>query len=392
MTPSARVQAAIEILDGVIAAARDEGAAADVLIQRFFKERRYAGSKDRKAIRELVFRAIRLCGERPESGRAAMLALAAADPQLAALFDNSAYGPASIAPDEVPAPTKLFPDWMTPEISPVIAPDELPALVDRAPLDLRVNVARTSRDVMLREFPSGQPTSLSPWGIRLPNDSPVSDHWAYGEGLIEIQDEGSQLVALACAEHPGELIIDLCAGAGGKTLALDAAVGGQVDILACDTNRARLERLEPRAQRAGATIATRLIDPGQEAAELSDFANRADCVLVDAPCSGSGTWRRNPEARWRLSDKRLQRLLTLQEHLLDVAATQIRPGGVLVYAVCSILRREGAGQVERFLERHPWVAEDICPPFGRSEGNGRLLSPGRDGTDGLFIARLGRPC
>ncbi|HEX5259186.1 MAG TPA: RsmB/NOP family class I SAM-dependent RNA methyltransferase [Sphingomicrobium sp.] len=391
MTPAARLQAAIEILDAVVASAREDGPPADSIVTRYFKHRRYAGSKDRRAVRELVFRAIRRSAERPESGRAAVLGLTEADPKLLEFFGQP-RGPESLSGGETAATAGLVPEWLIPELSPLVAAEEWPALLERAPLDLRVNVARASRDELLKEFPDGQPTPVSPWGIRLPPDSRLDDHPAFSAGLVEVQDEGSQLIALACDANNGERIVDLCAGAGGKSLAL-AAAAPQATILATDTNRGRLSKLSPRADRAGGAIETRLLNPPRELDELADWHGNADLVLVDAPCSGSGTWRRNPEGRWRLTPERLDRLIAAQQRPLDIAAELVRPGGRLVYAVCSLLSREGAGQTDRFLQRHSsWISEETAIAGGRSDGAGRLLTPAHDRTDGFFIARLRRPC
>jgi 16S rRNA (cytosine967-C5)-methyltransferase len=281
---------------------------------------------------------------------------------------------------------------MESELSPLVMPDEWPALLERAPLDLRVNVARTSREAALSEFAGAEPTSLSPWGIRLPSDSRVDDHPAFAEGVVEVQDEGSQLIALACEPSGGERLLDLCAGAGGKSLALAAAAPTAI-VLATDSNRARLSKLAPRAERAGAAIETRLLNTPNELTDLDDWRGKADVVLVDAPCSGSGTWRRNPEGRWRLTPERLDRLIKKQARLLDLGAELVRPGGALVYAVCSLLSREGSGQIEDFISRRSsWTVQEMPIAAGRSDGGGRLLTPGHDGTDGFFVARLGSPC
>jgi 16S rRNA (cytosine967-C5)-methyltransferase len=390
MTPAARIQAAIEILDEVIAAARDDGPPADAIVQRYFKTRRYAGSKDRRAVRDLAFRAIRRSAERPAHGRAAMLGLADDDPKLLDLFDGSPHGPAIREPAEGAAPASAVPQWMQSLLSSDVADEEWPALLERAPLDLRVNVARTSRDGLLGQFPDATPTRLSPWGLRLATDSRIDDHPAFLDGLIEVQDEGSQLIALACQPIGGMRILDLCAGAGGKSLALAAAAPG-AEIIASDTNRARLAQLPGRASRAGATIVTRLIDGGREAAQLADLLGKCDIVLVDAPCSGSGTWRRNPEGRWRLTPERLDRLVRLQARLLDLAAPLVKPGGALIYATCSIIRAEGADQARNFLGRHSsWKVQDVPFAGGRADGPGRLLTPGHDTTDGFFVARCVR--
>jgi len=390
MTPAARVQAAIEILDEVIASARDDGPPADVIVTRYFKTRRYAGSKDRRAVRDLAFRAIRHSAERPESGRAAILGLASAEPELLAQF-GEIRGPDAIVAGEPAAEPGQVPSWLADEFSRLVAQSEWPALLERAPLDLRVNAARTTREEMLAAFPGSKLTPISPWGLRLPFDSKVDDHPAFLQGLVEVQDEGSQLIALACRARADDGILDLCAGAGGKALALASATANKAEIIACDNNRSRLSKLSPRAARAGATIEVRLLDGGREADQLSDLQDAADIVLVDAPCSGSGTWRRNPEGRWRLTPQRLDRLTALQSELLDLAGPLVKPGGRLVYAVCSLLSREGAGQIEAFLSRHSsWTVEETPIAAGRSDGGGRLLTPAHDSTDGFFVASLVR--
>jgi 16S rRNA (cytosine967-C5)-methyltransferase len=391
MTPAARLQAAIEVLDEVLASVREEGPPADAIVTRYFKQRRYAGSGDRRAVRELVFRAIRRTAERPDSGRAAIVGLTEDDGSLSELF-GQVRGPEPLRPDDVAAPAGFVPAWIEPQLSALVTEREWPALLERAPVDLRANVTRIGRDELPAQIPGAEATPISPWGIRLPSDSRIDDHPAYREGLAEVQDEGSQLIAFACDANNGETIIDLCAGAGGKALALAAAAPGAT-ILATDTNRARLSKLPPRAERAGATIETRLLNPPNELAELEDWRGQADLVLVDAPCSGSGTWRRNPEGRWRLSPERLDRVVALQSHLLDIAAELVRPGGRLVYAVCSLLSREGAGQVDAFISRRSsWIVQETPIAAGRSDGAGLLLTPGHDGTDGFFVARLSRPC
>jgi 16S rRNA (cytosine967-C5)-methyltransferase len=328
-----------------------------------------------------VFRAIRHSAEVPASGRAALLPLAEE------LFDGVAHGPAQPEDGEPRAEPGIVPAWLAGELSELVGEDEWPALTERAPLDLRANVARTTREGMAAHF-GGEPTPLSPWGLRLSADSAVTADEAFADGLVEVQDEGSQLIALACEPGDGKLIVDLCAGAGGKALALASAAPG-ARIIACDTSRQRLAKLGPRAERAGASIETRLLDQPREAEGLADLAGTADVVLVDAPCSGSGTWRRNPEGRWRLTPDRLSRVEALQARVLDLAPPLVKPGGLLVYAVCSLLAREGRGQAEAFLSRHSgFLGEDTGMTFGRLDGPGRLLTPGHDRTDGFFLARF----
>lgn len=393
MTPAARVQAAIELLDAVIDAAKGQGAPADRLVADYFRTRRYAGSKDRRAVRELVYDAIRACGPVPASGRAAMLRLAQADPAIAGLFDGSAHGPAALRPEETPADGGIAPDWLEQALAASgIADGEAAALLDRAPLDLRVNTLKADREGI--ELPVAGEALAAPQGLRLPSGTPVEQWPAYRDGLVEVQDHGSQMACLALDAVPGEAVIDLCAGAGGKALALAAAMDNRGTLIACDTDKRRLGNLPPRAARAGAgMIETVLLDPGKELEALAAWQGKADAVLVDAPCSGTGTWRRNPEARWRMSPDSLERLAALQARLIDLAATLVRPGGRLVYVTCSLLDAEGRDQIDRFLANQPgWNADRPSLPLGRDHGEGIRLTPFHDGTDGFFIARITSPC
>jgi len=394
VTPAARTQAAIDLLDIVIDAARNQGAAADTLIARWFAERRYAGSKDRRAIRELVYDAIRLCGERPDSGRAAMLALVAVRHELAATFDGSGYGPAAILPGEPVAARGYLPRWLADAMAASgLGEAEQAALLERAPLDLRVNRLKANAATIAAQLPDATPIAHLPDGLRLPGDTPVERMPAYADGQFEVQDAGSQLVSLAAGAEPGMHVIDLCAGGGGKTLALAAAMADRGSILACDIDRPRLSKLAPRAERAGVTIAeTRLLDPRREAERLADQAGRADIVLIDAPCSGTGTWRRNPEARWRLTPDRLAKLTATQAMLLDLAPALVKPGGSIVYITCSLLDAEGADQAQRFLDAHPgWKAVPVDLHAGSARGPGLRLTPFKDSTDGFFVAKMTMP-
>lgn len=387
MTPAARVQSAIDLLDRVIAAAQAQGAPADRILAEWFKANRFAGSKDRRAIRELVFAAIRACGPVPQNGRAAMLRLAEEDAALAELFDGSGYGPAVGEPGEPVAAGGVAPGWLAERLAASdIADSEATALLERAPLDLRVNTLKADRATIV--LPQQVVPTAALNGLRLEPGTPVEQWEAWRDGLVEVQDTGSQLACEAVRAQPGETVIDLCAGGGGKTLALAAMMENRGRLIASDTDRQRLSRLAPRAERAGATIIeTRLLDPGKEFEALSDLAGAADAVLVDAPCSGTGTWRRNPEARWRRTDEGLDRLVAIQARLLDIAVQLVKPGGRLIYVVCSLLDQEGAGQFDALLARHPGLAaQTIALPLGSPRGRGLRLSPYRDGTDGFFIA------
>ena len=394
MTPGGRLSAAIELLDEIIAAAREGGAAADTLIARYFAARRYAGSKDRRAVRELVYAAIRRFGDMPESGRAAMVALADESDEIRALFDGSSHGPAPLNPAEPRATATSVPRWLEERLTASgLDAADIASLIDRAPLDLRANRLKTDADTAARSFADVRRVDGVPDALRLPTGSLVERSSAWNDGLVEIQDAGSQIVTMAALAEPGMQVIDLCAGAGGKALALAAAMGNRGTIVASDIDRARLSRLAPRAERARATIIeTRLLDPDREGEAFSGWRDRADIVLIDAPCSGTGTWRRNPEARWRLTPARIERLVATQRRLADLGATLVRPGGAMVYIVCSLLDEEGAAQIDRFLADHPyWTVEDPITQ-GRPRGQGRRLTPAHDATDGFFVARLIRPC
>lgn len=389
MTPSARVAAGIAILDGVIEAAAGLGPPADRLLAEWFRTHRFAGSKDKRAIRELVYRAIRACGPIPESGRAAMLRLREIDPSLRDLFDGSQYGPPAIADGEMPAAGGIAPGWLQQRLADSdIAGREAEALLERAPLDLRINTLKVTGDRL--DLPESAEDLPVPDALRLPSGTKVEQWEAYAEGRVEVQDCGSQAACLALGAQPGETVIDLCAGAGGKTLALAAAMRGEGTLVAADTDRGRLSRLSPRAERAGARVSDIvLLDPGRELQKLDQWRGHADAVLVDAPCSGTGTWRRNPEARWRLTERELARLKAVQQRLLAIAAELLRPGGRIVYVTCSLLDEEGADQAAQFLGEHKaFSAIELGLPLGRERGPGIRLTPAHDGTDGFFIARM----
>ena len=396
MIPAARVQAAIDLLDIIIPAARTKGAPADRIIAEYFRTRRYAGSKDRRAVRDLVYQAIRLCGPLPESGRAAMLAVAAQDPAIAALFDGSPHGPAPRGDGEEAAKTGLAPKWLAAALrgSGMNGP-EIAALIDRAPLDIRVNALKADRESLDLPEP-GEPLA-SPQGVRFASGTQVEQWDAFAQGLIEVQDLGSQLIIDALPVAPGDTIIDLCAGGGGKTLALAARLGNAASIVAADTDKRRLGNLAPRAERAGAAIDhIVLLDPTREMRALGNWTGKADHVLVDAPCSGSGTWRRSPEGRWRLDPAGLARLNAVQDHVLDIGSYLVRSGGTMAFVTCSVLDAEGPDRIAAFLTRHPgWRIEPLTlpqnQPLGRAHGAGWRLDPLHDGTDGFFVACLRSP-
>jgi 16S rRNA (cytosine967-C5)-methyltransferase len=325
------------------------------------------------------------------------LRLTVDDPALAALFDGSKYGPAPIAPGEVPATPGVAPAWLIAALGASgLDQAEQAALLGRAPLDIRANRLRVTREELVAQLPVAAEPGPAPDALRLPAGTAVETWPAFAQGLFEVQDAGSQLASAALAAQPGETVVDLCAGGGGKTLALAAmmAGGGMAGagrLIACDIDRARLARLPERAQRAGAVVECRLLDGGREREALGDLVGKVDAVLVDAPCSGTGTWRRNPEARWRLTPVAMARYVAVQAHVLDLAATLVRPGGRITFITCSLLDAEGADAVAAFLARHgDWHAADSAMAVGRARGKGWRFTPGHDGTDGFFVANLVR--
>jgi 16S rRNA (cytosine967-C5)-methyltransferase len=395
MTPAARIQAAIEIVDAIARSARDGGAPADAVFTEAMRQRRYAGSKDRRAIRGLVYDAIRATRSAPDTGRAAMLLLADRDPEMAALFDGSGYGPAEISADEPRAEAGLAVPSLIGLFDPLVEEHEHAAMLQRAPVDLRRNRLKADAPALSETFPDGQAIKALVDGWRLPPETAAVQHASYAEGAFEVQDAASQYSAMALAATADMRVVDLCAGGGGKTLAIAALTDDRAQILASDTHRARLQQLPPRAERAGVTsIETRLLNPRQELEMLADWQGNADRVFVDAPCSGSGTWRRSPELRWRLTPDRLDRHLDDQARLMDIGAQLLGSGGKMIYAVCSVMACEGRDQVKDFLARHPnWTAEkDYLPDgIGRAAGDGYLLTPEHDDCDGFFLARLCAP-
>ena len=266
---------------------------------------------------------------------------------------------------------------------------EKAALFDRAGLDIRINPKKPVKADGVANWPEAEKLPL-PNAWRLPTGTSVEASEAYGSGEIEIQDLGSQAIVAACLPTDPKLVLDLCAGAGGKTLGIAAQLKDDVRIIAADTDRNRLSRIEPRMRRAGArNIETLLLAPNKEIDALSDHQGAFEVVLVDAPCTGTGTWRRNPELRWRMTPKRLQQTTDLQQRLFRLGSELVKPGGRLIYAVCSLLDEEGGDQTGVFLANNPdWRHIDIDLPIGRPYRKGILLSPDHDGTDGFYFTCL----
>lgn len=436
MTPAARIQATIEVLTGL-----DDGARpAEQVISDYFRKRRYIGSKDRRAVSDMAYAALRrrarlgwhlqqlgkpAAGDKPFADRLALLAhLVLSGNQstetLNQLCNGERYAPAPLSDDERASLERLVgealespcqaeavrfevPDWLLPSLAASLGgalPAELAALSQEAPLDLRANTLKANREEALaalaEEGIAAEPTPFSPLGLRVQGRRSLRSGRAFSEGLVEIQDEGSQLAALLCDARPEMAVADVCAGAGGKSLALAAAMGGRGRLLTSDSDQRRLDRAAARFRRAGAHFAERRVIP--DLADVKDLAESFDRVLVDAPCSGSGAWRRQPDARWRLTPAALAGYRAAQQALLAKAATLVRPGGRLIYVTCSLLGEENEDQVRTFLETqgdfaaHPvdevWARQVAAPC--PATGPFLTLTPAGQGTDGFFVALLDR--
>jgi 16S rRNA (cytosine967-C5)-methyltransferase len=406
MTPAARVAAAIDILGDILAALEGGGASADVILKAAWRTRRYAGSKDRAAISDLVYGVLRrkaaltqALGDAPVTARTLMLAALVWDgADIPALFSGEGYGPAALTAEEkalvhqlAPSDNVLeIPSWLMPHFTRRFGERlaaEVNALNGRAPLDIRVNTKRIplgEAQAQLRQ--SGIDTETlphAPAGLRAAAGANVTATTLYHDGLIEIQDAAAQRASMMAVPEQGGLVADLCAGAGGKSLAVAAACAAPLRIEAFDVDARRLQELKVRAARAGVDNihATLLSQSGKGRVQtLTPLTAQADVVMVDAPCSGTGTWRRNPEAKWRLTPQQLADYATLQMMLLTEGASLVKPGGRLVYMTCSVLMEEDEDIVTGFMAAHDdfsWIGQT-------------LLTPARDDTDGFYMAVLKR--
>ncbi len=429
MRPGGRLKAAIEVLDEIFHRHRP----AALALSEWGKAHRFAGSGDRAAIGNLVYDVLR----RRQSLAAQMghdttraLVLAAAPRALGlwpddivAAADGSEHAPSPLTPDEkegltrdLPADTPLhiqadIPEWLAPSFARAFgdkAASEGQALAQRAPVDLRVNALKADRDKALKalaRFNAG-PTPMSPVGVRIPppegsgRTPNVEAETGHGKGWWEVQDEASQLAALLAGAGPRQQVLDLCAGAGGKTLAIAAGMQNTGQIYAYDRDKIQLRPIFERLKRAGSRN-VQVLMAGDEKA-LRELGPRFDVVFVDAPCTGSGVWRRRPDAKWRVKPQNLADRLKDQRDVLDLGATLVKPGGRIVYVTCSVLPEENRDQIAAFLESHPdfaiipyrdrWRAVFDAEPPTSADGSDDtlLLTPARHSTDGFFVAQLER--
>jgi len=302
-----------------------------------------------------------------------------------------------VLPDAVRAD---LPDWAWERLFAQYGGDEAmriaQGLLNAAPLDLRVNLARVSREEALERLSQdgleGSATPYSPAGIRLAGKPAINRHPLFQDGLVEVQDEGSQILAWLLAPRRGEMVADYCAGAGGKTLAIAMLMRGAGRIYAMDVSARRLAALAPRAARAGVSSIHPLALSGDNDARVKRLAGKLDRVLVDAPCSGFGTLRRNPDLKWRHSADAVAELAAKQQRILGSAARLVKPGGRLVYATCSILQEENEAVASAFQVAHPGFAPLSCKTLLAAQhikldtGEYLCLWPHRHGTDGFFAA------
>ncbi len=429
MTPAARLSAAIELID-TIDAQRVPAAKA---LKEWGTAHRYAGSGDRAAISGLIWDVLRrrsssaflMDADTPRARVLGMLKLERGMDvdTIAALCDGSRFSPAPLSEAERAALTSRtldfapphvagdYPEWLDAPLAVAFGDDrvaEATAMASRAPLDLRVNTLKAKREKVLASLKhlGAEPTPWSPIGLRIELGADARNPGIHAEedfikGAVEVQDEGSQLAALFTAAKPGEQVIDLCAGAGGKTLALAAMMQGKGRLIATDHDKRQLAPIYERLSRAGVHNAE-IRAPKGDADPLADIKASADLVLIDAPCTGTGTWRRNPDAKWRMRPGALEVRLKDQAEVLDRAAGMVKSGGRIAYVTCSVLPAENNEQVRAFATRHPEFA--VVPPhetasvlWDRAEdfekaalksAEGWLMTPRRTATDGFFVSVL----
>jgi 16S rRNA (cytosine967-C5)-methyltransferase len=435
VTPGAQVAAAIEILAAIDTGERP----ADDVAADYFRRRRYIGAKDRAQIAGHVYAVLR---HRPALDwwiakhpidiaprnrvLAALVLTEGWRPEvIAAWCDGDRFRPAPLNeteerlvhglatrtlrhPEMPRAVANDLPEWLEPYLERAFGDGlerEMAALNATAPIDLRVNLLKTDREAARRalaaEGITAEPTPWSPVGLRLPERVPLGGLAAFKEGLVEVQDEGSQITALLADARPGMRVVDFCAGTGGKTMALAAQMANRGRLVACDVSPYRLERAALRLRRAGVGNAERRVLTSERDKWVKRHAGGFDRVLVDAPCLGTGTWRRNPGDKWRVTQDDLAHLIVRQQAILRSAARLVRPDGRLVYATCSVLHEEDEAQAEAFLAAEPdFSAVPAARAWnetigGLSPGGERCLrlTPARHGTDGFFVTIFERqPC
>ena len=389
---------------------------ADETLSRYFREHHELGQQERAFVAEAVFAVLRrrrsleaaAGAASPEAliAAAAMRVLGLSGRALDGLVDEQlARRIKGWRPEALPAAVRAdLPDWLWDKLAADYGEPEAQriaqGMLNAAPLDLRVNLARTTREEVLARLTQdgmeAKPTPYSPAGLRLAGKPPINRHALFRDGLVEVQDEGSQLLAWLLAPRRGEMVADYCAGAGGKTLAIAMLMRGMGRVYAMDVSSRRLAALAPRAARAGVTNVHSIALSGDNDARAKRLAGKLERVLVDAPCSGFGTLRRNPDLKWRHGPETIERLAKKQRGILDAASRLVKPGGRLVYATCSILREENEVVVDAFASTHPGFTPLSCDELLAAQRialdtDARLrLWPHLHGTDGFFAVAFVR--
>ena len=394
---------------------------ADAVLSRWMRMNPKMGSRDRSELADAFFKTLRHLrlyrhlaesGQGPLSRRLAIMGLSGVmrpEVLLQALSEQEQVWLEHVTQVDLGtlplAVRESLPDWLVQRMQALPDGESLiVALNSNAPLDLRVNPFKTDRDTVLRLLVAGpaaaldpQPTPYSPWGIRIHSRPPVNRWSLFEKGEIEVQDEGSQLLAALLAPKRGEMVIDYCAGAGGKTLLLGALMRSTGRLYAFDVSAARLARAKPRFARSGLSNIVPVVIADDNDQRVRRLRGKAHRVLVDAPCSGLGTLRRNPDLKWRQSPESVQELCALQSRILKQASACVAPGGRLVYATCSVLPEENQQQVEAFLSENPDFsllnAGDILTDRCKNltfDTPYMVLRPDTHGTDGFFAAVLER--
>ena len=382
-----RLDAAVSALQVVLGLTRP----ADAALRLFFRDHPELGQRDRGFVAELVFGVLRhlrllehLTGD-PQPRRLALAAFSLQlgfsvrelTPNLAPGDDSWLAQARSVKHAQLPPAIRLsLPDWLYDRIAQERTGDELEALarglLQPAPLDLRVNTMLTKRDEVLAAFErdniAAAATPYSPVGVRLESKPALQRHPLFLEGKVEVQDEGSQLLAHLVAPRRREMVVDFCAGAGGKTLALGALMHSEGRVYAFDTAEKRLSNLKPRLRRSGLSNVHPQLIAGAADARVKRLTSKIDRVLVDAPCSGLGTVRRNPDLKWRQGPQAVTEMAAKQRVILDAAARLVKPGGRLVYATCSLLQEENEAVVDTFLDAHPGFSQVHCGDILRRQG------------------------
>lgn len=422
MQYKAHIKEAITILEQILLTK----APADRIISFHFKQNRFIGSKDKATISNLIYETLRnkafldfflKKGGLNKTPRAYILTLLLTKKEtllkdLSELFDNTKYAPNTLTSQEINFVKNIknipissmeefeilnYPKWSEPFLKETFKRDfkeHLNALNRKADVIIRTNILKISREHLIKELKQenilSEKTKYSPWGLKVIGKANLFGSKAFKKGYFEVQDEGSQILALLADTKPKQRVLDFCCGAGGKLLALGATMENKGSILGTDTNEKRLSESKKRIKRSGLTNASIKVISSENDKYLKRQKEKFDVVFVDAPCSGSGTWRRNPDSKWKLQESFIKEITSVQESILNKASLLVKPGGKLIYATCSIFKDENHKQIEKFICKNPTFAQEsineIYPELTKEKA--LQLTPYEHGCDGFFISIL----